>query len=610
MKKTFTLKRVMLSMLPLLGMLAWSQPANADDTRTVVTLVEATWGQTLTYGGTFKSSPLTEFEVTTGTQAHFSYNSGNGDWYRVGENTSLNGTTIHEGNYYLKLQIRIDSPYGSTHRLPTNKEDLTVRVDGVEWTVASNPMIYDGFSFVWVKSPTFVVEAPAYVPLSFDITDKNVKKSEVGTAITSFSVANYAIGGTGTYTFSKVSGPDWINVAADGTISGTPTAVAAATTLTIRVTDEATPTPNAAEETIEVREVINRAEISTIGATMSGLTLEYGKAYTEPTFNVTTDVYTYFSETMTKLHQKTVSGEISPGTIITEGTYWIAGQARIESDEYKLSTPSPTLTVNGTVWTPEIEYPFNGFKDGYPQTGYSCLYYNSPEIAVFPLADNTDNDNKLGQYNTKLSNVTLSGRTIYKDGRWNSLCLPFALATLTGTPLEGAKVKTLTSYSNDGTTVIATFGNDLTAIEAGKPYVVKFTSGGDNITDPSFNNVTIDNTGAGTVVCGDATFTGCYSPVELAAGDKKKLFLQNSRLYYPQTAANINAFRAYLSLSADVPTTPGARIIVDFGDGETTSISAIDAASETTGKCYDLTGRQVAQPSKGVYVVNGKKVIK
>ena len=79
-------------------------------------------------------------------------------------------------------------------------------------------------------------------------------------------------------------------------------------------------------------------------------------------------------------------------------------------------------------------------------------------------------------------NYALTGRTLYCDGAWNTLCLPFALPTLTGTPLDGFTVKELdteTAYDGhvtglDGTTLYLNF-RDATSIEAGRPYIVKKT---------------------------------------------------------------------------------------------------------------------------------------
>ena len=44
--------------------------------------------------------------------------------------------------------------------------------------------------------------------------------------------------------------------------------------------------------------------------------------------------------------------------------------------------------------------------------------------------------------------------------------------------------------------------------------------------------------------------------------------------------------------------------------GETAGINAVIAAADKMdGEWYDLSGRRVAQPAKGIYVKNGRKVI-
>lgn len=55
----------------------------------------------------------------------------------------------------------------------------------------------------------------------------------------------------------------------------------------------------------------------------------------------------------------------------------------------------------------------------------------------------------------------------------------------------------------------------------------------------------------------------------------------------------------------------GARLSIAFDD-ETTGVqelknSKIDGLQ--TGVCYNLKGQRVSQPTKGLYIVNGKKVI-
>ena len=72
-------------------------------------------------------------------------------------------------------------------------------------------------------------------------------------------------------------------------------------------------------------------------------------------------------------------------------------------------------------------------------------------------------------------------------------------------------------------------------------------------------------------------------------------------------AFTIGAHKAWLALS-----TQQARDITFFSldDGETTSIySATSQRLTANSQYYDLQGRRIAQPAKGLYIVNGKKVV-
>ena len=46
-----------------------------------------------------------------------------------------------------------------------------------------------------------------------------------------------------------------------------------------------------------------------------------------------------------------------------------------------------------------------------------------------------------------------------------------------------------------------------------------------------------------------------------------------------------------------------------FEDGEITGIKSIEREAKNVEGYYDLLGRRVAQPTKGLYIVNGKKVV-
>ena len=251
-------------------------------------------------------------------------------------------------------------------------------------------------------------------------------------------------------------------------------------------------------------------------------------------------------------------------------------------------------------------------------------------------------------------NLMLSGRTIYTDGDWNTLCLPFDIDNFNGTPLEGFTVKELdteTAYSGhvtgiEGSTLYLNF-KDATRIEAGKPYIVK-QSGLANLVNPVFTGVTVTTATAEVpnpfrvsyedpefitvAVPTDVAFTGgkfcgSYDPVSFTANDESILFLgAANKLHWPNAANNadgkyhLNACRAYFQL-ADGQS--AREFVLDFGDHEiATGISTTDLTFATphsdksenftnSDTWFTIDGRKLqGKPTtKGLYIHNGHKVV-
>ena len=65
---------------------------------------------------------------------------------------------------------------------------------------------------------------------------------------------------------------------------------------------------------------------------------------------------------------------------------------------------------------------------------------------------------------------------------------------------------------------------------------------------------------------------------------------------------------SYIELTPTIGGTP-APDFLGF-DGGTTSISELNVKGQADGTYFNLAGQRVAQPTKGLYIVNGKKVIK
>ena len=258
------------------------------------------------------------------------------------------------------------------------------------------------------------------------------------------------------------------------------------------------------------------------------------------------------------------------------------------------------------------------------------------EGAVPALCDDCDNSLSIAQLSARAkylydngfasmstADLCLSWRTLWKDGSWNTLCLPFAVSNIDGTPLEGAMVLTLDNASFDAGTLTLNFTN-ATTIEAGVPYIVKWPNDTENqaLADPVFRDVTIstcspeDKAAATDVV----VFKGQYAPLTISGeADNTLLFMgADNLLYYPKSSMTINAFRAYFKLQgglvAGEPSSHGNfnSIVLNF-DGSITRIDHPDTSAPVFryDDWFTLDGRKITgkPKAKGLYINSGKKMV-
>lgn len=253
---------------------------------------------------------------------------------------------------------------------------------------------------------------------------------------------------------------------------------------------------------------------------------------------------------------------------------------------------------------------------------HSWLELFSVQDLTIELADEgteSSNATVLTENSGKQRNVKLDGRTLFKDGYWNTLCLPFNLGDATaeagqhfdGTLLEGATVMTLASTDFSGGTLTMTF-EDANSIEAGKPYIVKWTTTGDNIVNPVFTGVTINDGNPVSITTSYANFCGIY--YKLAFNEDTPSFLllgAGNALYYPKSGASVGACRGYFYLNGlTAGDITSARMF--FGDDATAIVQPTkESENEETDSWYSLDGRRLAgKPARsGIYVKNGRKVV-
>ena len=166
-----------------------------------------------------------------------------------------------------------------------------------------------------------------------------------------------------------------------------------------------------------------------------------------------------------------------------------------------------------------------------------------------------------------------------------------------------------------GTTLTLNFDAAPATIPAGTPFIIKWDEA-DNITDPVFTGVTIDNTNRDVAFTG-GSFKGTYTFNSWTEETPSILLVgTGSTLYWPKPSGGDNpslgACRAYFQL------TPGASVRefnLNFGEGsgETGIICPAEIAeiAEMAGAWYSLDGRKLnAKPTtKGLYIHGGRKVV-
>lgn len=254
-----------------------------------------------------------------------------------------------------------------------------------------------------------------------------------------------------------------------------------------------------------------------------------------------------------------------------------------------------------------------------------------PELTCFKnkivrLSDNNDNSAILTSYHEKTCTVELSGRTLYKDGAWNTLCLPFDLA-LSGSVLDGdgvvAKVLDGANTSLDNTGLLSlTFNETPSTIPAGTPFIIKWDNTGGHLTNVRFSDVTLNNAAPTAVTFsnafeGDGQFVGTYSPFGITSDNIDKIVLLSdaNTLGYSKNPRTLRSCRAHFM----IPTSSsGIRAMmdfdIDFNGGESTGVAALNDNGEMihdNDGWYTLTGVKLdGKPTRrGIYLHNGRKEV-
>lgn len=201
-------------------------------------------------------------------------------------------------------------------------------------------------------------------------------------------------------------------------------------------------------------------------------------------------------------------------------------------------------------------------------------------------------------------------RTFYKDGEWNTLCLPFAVADAK-TAFDGAELREVDTEKSNGNTIVF---KEATAIEAGKPYLIKWANSSTEAVDfeKKFEGVTLVAAATPVVVKeGGISFNGFYKMTAASElGGTSVAAIGAGNKLFKVTEGKMKGFRAAFVLSSGAK--PSAFQVVI--DGTTTGIEdlVIDGV-KANGRVYNLNGQYVGNSlnglQPGLYIQNGKKIV-
>ena len=299
------------------------------------------------------------------------------------------------------------------------------------------------------------------------------------------------------------------------------------------------------------------------------------------------------------------------GVTVTKGMNVQDGEISQNGTTMPVRGGVKNLTMNEGAILDMIGYPsiFNGTKQ------FQVWKYNDmtehQTVKEITLDENSDNIVE----ESKNVNVTLK-RTLYGDGGWNTLCVPFSLTAAQVKAAFGNDVELRKLAGVNGNTI--TFEPE-TKVEAGVPYLIKLSEANakGTYTFTGVNTIAVTKADAiGTDQLKAAiSFVGIYSSQDVAGwateGEDYVACLGADNMFFKaQAETKMKGFRAFFLVPNNVPSNALKAVI----DGTATGIEdlVIDGV-KANGRVYNLNGQYVGNSlnglQPGLYIQNGKKIV-
>ena len=307
-------------------------------------------------------------------------------------------------------------------------------------------------------------------------------------------------------------------------------------------------------------------------------------------------------------------------------SYWWTGATAYKSTASSSSTLGRLRFANNSVTSLVIGY---GVGRHSSNCQLQLRYVTKGNIEILTINNTNSSGTNSGTYFKNILDTSGTGKQTdltsnFYVTQWNTVAkhqcfTPASITTVSATLGTNGYATFASPYPLDLTT--ANMPEGLTAYKA--------SVSGTTVTFTELNQNVPANTGV--LLQGEAG--GSYNILVVASGTEvtENAFLVNTDgttfagdnyYYYFGLLKNTLTFGTFDPSSVAIPASKaylkvlksslgaGARLNISFADDETTGIADVRGKmSDVRGGYYNLSGQRVDQPQKGLYIVNGKKVI-
>ena len=248
------------------------------------------------------------------------------------------------------------------------------------------------------------------------------------------------------------------------------------------------------------------------------------------------------------------------------------------------------------------------FKKIVGQKGSVTLGANGEPLAVAELTLTDDEDFKA--YESFIATSASYRRTLKEGTTWATLCLPFEVS------LEGKNFRAFKLLSADDAKETVEL-EELKTIEAGTPVIIKMKDGETKLKFSVANKAIAKDVQTSETADGNYQLHGLYTQKEFNKNaDNNCYIVKGNKLMNPamllektkvQKVAS-KPFRAYMVDNSSTPAAGAKMFSIGFDNDGTTAIDTINTIANDKAEYYDLQGKRLNEPQKGINIVkrNGK----